>query len=266
MDKQISDKIKLFAGAVEKFVENNLMEKHQREENIRKVSSTLDIIMKESLKQGLKVAQQYAAAGAAAAAEFKAAGVSATNGSQAGASRGDSQTAGSGENIPTSTVEVTTPSPVEATKSEFQKIPVQVKKLENFKGELPKYQTFHASGVDVRAQLDQPIEVMPGQRILVPTGLSFAIPAGYEIQARPRSGWAIKDGVSLLNTPGTIDADYRGEVKIILINLGEKTLTINDQDRIAQLVLCPVVQASFVEVNELDSTARGAGGFGSTGR
>lgn len=235
MDKQISDKLKLFAGAVEKFVENNLMEKHQRDENLRKVTSTLDIIMKESLKQGIKVAQQYAAAGAQVAADYKA---------------------NAGESVESES----------ATTSQFQTIPVQVKKLENFKGELPKYQTLHASGVDVRAQLDQPIEVAAGQRILVPTGLAFAIPAGYEIQARPRSGWAIKDGVSLLNTPGTIDADYRGEVKIILINLGEKTLTINDQDRIAQLVLCPVVQASFVEVTELDSTARGAGGFGSTGR
>ncbi|MEK6556238.1 MAG: dUTP diphosphatase [Bdellovibrionota bacterium] len=145
-------------------------------------------------------------------------------------------------------------------------VTVQVKKLENFKGELPKYQTSLASGLDVRAQLENPIEVAVGQRVLVPTGLAFAIPAGYEIQARPRSGWAIRDGVSLLNTPGTIDADYRGEVKIILINLGDKTITISDQDRIAQLVLCPVLQAQFQEVENLDETVRGAGGFGSTGR
>lgn len=249
MDKQISDKIKFFAGAVEKFVENNLMEKHQREENIRKVTSTLDIIMKESLKQGIKVAQQYAAAGAAASSAFAA------------ASNGEDDKSG-GSTAEASATVVVTPT----SQYQIQNVPVQVKKLENFKGELPKYQTSLASGLDVRAQVEASIEVAPGQRVLVPTGLAFAIPSGYEIQARPRSGWAIKDGMSLLNTPGTIDADYRGEVKIILINLGDKTITINDQDRIAQLVLCPVVQATFEEVTELDSTVRGAGGFGSTGR
>lgn len=255
MDKQISDKIKFFAGAVEKFVENNLMEKHQREENIRKVTSTLDIIMKESLKQGIKVAQQYAAAGAAASSAFAAASAN----PEAGASTVDQQATAEANST-------TNSNSTAAPTYQIQNVPVQVKKLENFKGELPKYQTSLASGLDVRAQLEQAIEVAPGQRVLVPTGLAFAIPSGYEIQARPRSGWAIKDGMSLLNTPGTIDADYRGEVKIILINLGDKTLTINDQDRIAQLVLCPVVQATFQEVTELDSTVRGAGGFGSTGR
>jgi dUTP pyrophosphatase len=148
----------------------------------------------------------------------------------------------------------------------LKKVAVQVKKLSNFKGELPKYQTELASGIDVRAQLTEPVALQPGQRALIPTGLSFAIPAGYEIQARPRSGWAIRDGITLLNTPGTIDADYRGEVKVILANLGDATVTVQDQDRVAQLVLAPVLQAEMVEVEELDSTTRGAGGFGSTGR
>jgi dUTP pyrophosphatase len=98
-----------------------------------------------------------------------------------------------------------------------------------------------------------------------PTGLSFEIPFGMELQARPRSGWAAKQGLSVLNTPGTIDADYRGEVKIIIVNLGQETVQINDQDRVAQLVLCPVYQADFVLADDLSETARGAGGFGSTG-
>ena len=105
----------------------------------------------------------------------------------------------------------------------------------------------------------------PGERTLIPTGLSFEIPLGYEIQARPRSGLAIKKGLTLLNTPGTIDADYRGEVKIIVANLGQEHIEIADQDRIAQLVVAPVLQAHFELVTELSETARGAGGFGSTG-
>jgi len=148
----------------------------------------------------------------------------------------------------------------------MEKRTVKVQKLENFKGELPRYQSEHASGFDVRAQLPSSITLKPGERTLVPTGLSFEIPVGFEIQARPRSGWAIKEGVSLVNSPGTIDADYRGEVKIIVINLGQADVTVHDQDRIAQLVLCPVYQADFVVHEELSSTARGAGGFGSTGK
>ena len=148
----------------------------------------------------------------------------------------------------------------------MQKVPVQIKKLENFKGELPKYETSLASGVDVRAQIAESIQLEPGQRKLIPTGLAFAIPAGFEIQARPRSGWAIKKGLSLVNSPGTIDADYRGEVGIILINLGQETVEIHDQDRVAQLVLCPVLQAEFEEVESLSETQRGSGGFGSTGK
>lgn len=142
---------------------------------------------------------------------------------------------------------------------------LQVKTLDNFKGELPKYESTLASGFDVRAQLDETLFLKPGERFLIPTGLSFAIPEGFEIQARPRSGLAIKKGISLVNTPGTIDADYRGEVKIILINHGQETFEIKDQDRIAQLVVTPVIQADFELVTDLSETTRGAGGFGSTG-
>lgn len=148
----------------------------------------------------------------------------------------------------------------------MEKKVVKVQKLENFKGELPKYQSALASGFDVRAQLPASLTLKPGERTLVPTGLSFEIPPGFEIQARPRSGWAIKEGVSLVNSPGTIDADYRGEVKIIVINLGQADVVIHDQDRIAQLVLCPVYQADFVVEAGLSETARGSGGFGSTGK
>jgi dUTP pyrophosphatase len=144
--------------------------------------------------------------------------------------------------------------------------PVKLKRLENFKGDLPAYQTALASGFDVRAQLSTHVALKPGERALIPTGLAFEIPPGWEIQARPRSGWAIKQGMTLMNTPGTIDADYRGEVKIILVNLGQEPVLIQDQERIAQLVLCPVVQAEFVMVEELGGSDRGAGGFGSTGR
>lgn len=143
---------------------------------------------------------------------------------------------------------------------------IQIKKLEHFRGDLPAYQTPLASGFDVRAQLmGSEMKLSPGARAMVPTGLSFEIPPGFEIQARPRSGLAAKQGLTVLNTPGTIDADYRGEVKIILVNLGQETVEIKDQDRIAQLVLCPVVQADFELVETLGQSERGAGGFGSTG-
>ncbi|MCM2352559.1 MAG: dUTP diphosphatase [Pseudobdellovibrio sp.] len=143
---------------------------------------------------------------------------------------------------------------------------VKIKKWPHFKGELPAYQSHGASGFDVRAQLDQPLTLKPMERALVPTGLTFEIPVGYEIQARPRSGLAAKQGLSVLNTPGTIDADYRGEVKVILVNLGQEAITINDQERCAQFVICPIIQAQFHVVEELSDTARGAGGFGSTGK
>lgn len=145
------------------------------------------------------------------------------------------------------------------------KVPLKIKKLAHFKGDLPAYQSDLASGFDVRAQVSETISVNPGERVLVPTGLSFEIPPGYEIQVRPRSGLAWKNGVSMVNTPGTIDADYRGEVRVILINHGHEVFVINDQDRIAQLVLAPVTQAEFILVSDLSDSARGQGGFGSTG-
>ncbi len=148
----------------------------------------------------------------------------------------------------------------------MNKVNLKIKKLENFHGELPQYQSLGASGFDVRAQLVGPVLLNPGERAMIPTGLSFEIPLGFEIQARPRSGWAAKNGLTVLNTPGTIDADYRGEVKIILVNLGNESVVINDQDRCAQLVVAPVYQAQFELVSDLSNTERGVGGFGSTGR
>ena len=132
---------------------------------------------------------------------------------------------------------------------------------------LPAYETREAAGMDLRAAVpqDEPLVLKPTARHAVPTGLAFALPAGFEGQVRPRSGLALKAGVTCLNTPGTIDADYRGEVKVILINLGEEDFTIRRGDRIAQLVIAPVIQAGWREVDTLDETARGAGGFGSTG-
>ena len=132
---------------------------------------------------------------------------------------------------------------------------------------LPAYETVGAAGMDLRAAVedDAPIVLKPGARVMAPTGLAFAVPPGFEAQVRPRSGLAAKAGVTCLNTPGTIDSDYRGEVKVILINLGEEDFTIRRGDRIAQLVLAPVTQASWSLVASLDETTRGAGGFGSTG-
>ena len=132
---------------------------------------------------------------------------------------------------------------------------------------LPAYETAQAAGMDLRAAVpqDEPLVLRPGSRFPVPTGLAFALPSGFEGQVRPRSGLAFKSGVTCLNTPGTVDADYRGEVKVILINLGEEDVVIRRGDRIAQLIVAPVVQAQWVEVESLDETVRGAGGFGSTG-
>ena len=133
---------------------------------------------------------------------------------------------------------------------------------------LPAYETGQAAGMDLRAAVpeDEPFVLRPGSRHPIPTGLAFALPPGFEGQVRPRSGLAVKHGVTCLNTPGTVDADYRGEVKVILINLGEEDFVIRRGERIAQLVIAPVVQAVWSEVTSLDETARGAGGFGSTGR
>lgn len=132
---------------------------------------------------------------------------------------------------------------------------------------LPAYETPLAAGMDLRAAVadDEPMTLKPMARAMVPTGLAFAVPAGFEAQVRPRSGLAVKAGITCLNTPGTIDADYRGEVKVILINLGEEDFVIRRGDRIAQLVIAPVAAATWRPVTNLDETARGAGGFGSTG-
>jgi dUTP pyrophosphatase len=132
---------------------------------------------------------------------------------------------------------------------------------------LPAYETAGAAGMDLRAAVpeDEPMVLRPGGRAAVPTGLAVALPDGFEGQVRPRSGLAARHGVTLLNTPGTVDSDYRGEVKVILVNLGEEDFTIRRGDRIAQLVIAPVIQAKWAEVEDLDDTARGAGGFGSTG-
>ncbi|MBQ5848186.1 MAG: dUTP diphosphatase [Treponema sp.] len=130
---------------------------------------------------------------------------------------------------------------------------------------IPEYKTSGAAGADVCAFLSEPVVIKSGEFAMIPTGLSFAIPEGYEIQVRPRSGLAAKNGVTVLNTPGTIDSDYRGEVKVILINHGKDSFTVNNGDRIAQLIVAPVTQGVFEKTDELDSTERGEGGFGSTG-
>jgi dUTP pyrophosphatase len=146
---------------------------------------------------------------------------------------------------------------------------IAVRRLAHGQGlPLPAYETAMAAGMDLRAAVpeDEPLVLRPGDRHPVPTGLAMALPAGFEAQVRPRSGLAAKSGITCLNTPGTIDADYRGEVKVILVNLGEEAVTIRRGDRIAQMVIAPVVQASWAEVESLDETARGEGGFGSTGQ
>lgn len=130
---------------------------------------------------------------------------------------------------------------------------------------VPAYKTSGAAGADVCALIDSPVTIPAGKRAVVPTGLFFEIPEGYEVQVRPRSGLAAKNGITVLNTPGTIDSDYRGELMIILINLGDKDFVINSGDRIAQIVVAPVTQGVFELTDSLSETERGAGGFGSTG-
>jgi len=130
---------------------------------------------------------------------------------------------------------------------------------------IPEYKTAGAAGADICAFVSEPVTIPAGKYAMVPTGLFFEIPMGYEVQIRPRSGLAAKNGVTVLNTPGTIDSDYRGEIKIILINLGDKDFVINNGDRVAQMVIAPVTQGTFEIVKELSETERGAGGFGSTG-
>ncbi|MEC7140749.1 MAG: dUTP diphosphatase [Pseudomonadota bacterium] len=145
-------------------------------------------------------------------------------------------------------------------------VKVPLKRLDNGADlALPQYETAGSAGADIRAAVDAPLRLEPGQRALVPAGFAMALPAGYEAQVRPRSGLAVKNGITVLNAPGTIDSDYRGEVRVPLINLGDEAFTVERGMRIAQLVIAPVVQAGFDEVSDLDETARGAGGFGSTG-
>ncbi|MEP3430043.1 MAG: dUTP diphosphatase [Roseibium sp.] len=146
-------------------------------------------------------------------------------------------------------------------------VTLEFKRLDHGKDlPLPAYQSQLAAGLDLLAAVDAPLDLAPGERALVPTGLSMALPAGFEAQVRPRSGLAAKHGVTVLNTPGTIDADYRGEVKVILINLGQDSFQISRGERIAQMVVAPVLQAQIRQVEQLSETDRGSGGFGSTGR
>lgn len=141
---------------------------------------------------------------------------------------------------------------------------ILIKRLSK-KVSLPKYETSGSSGMDLAANNETKINIEPSQTVVIPTGLALCIPKGFEIQIRPRSGLAAKKKISVLNTPGTIDADYRGEIKVILINLGDESFEVEKGLRIAQMVLCPVVQAKLIEVDDLNKTERGTGGFGSTG-
>lgn len=131
---------------------------------------------------------------------------------------------------------------------------------------IPSYQTSGAAGADISAFIDEDIVLKSGERAFVPTGIKISIPEGFEVQVRPRSGLAAKNGVTVLNAPGTIDSDYRGEIKVILINLGKEDFTIKNGERIAQLVVAPVTRGVFVKAQALDNTERGEGGFGSTGK
>jgi dUTP pyrophosphatase len=145
-------------------------------------------------------------------------------------------------------------------------VPVKLKRLPHGVGlDLPAYATAGAAGADVLAAVEKPITIAPGRRALIPTGFCIALPPGYELQIRPRSGLALKNGIVLPNSPGTIDEDYRGEVGVIVLNASEEHFTVTRGMRIAQAVLAPVVRAVWDEVDDLDATARGAGGFGSTG-
>ena len=142
---------------------------------------------------------------------------------------------------------------------------MEVKIINKSHHQLPAYETIQSAGMDLRANLEEPITLQPMQRCLVPTGLFMALPAGYEAQVRPRSGLAIKKGITVLNSPGTIDADYRGEICVILINLSQEPFVINDGERIAQMVISNYEQVEWNQVEVLDDTERGAGGFGHTG-
>ena len=141
---------------------------------------------------------------------------------------------------------------------------IQIKKLSN-EVLTPKYETSGSSGMDIAAYIERDIIINPGEKALIPTGFSLSVPRGYEVQIRPRSGLAVKKGVTVLNTPGTIDSDYRGEIKVILINLSKDEFSVKNGERIAQIVVCPIKQVIVEEVKELTETIRGIGGFGSTG-
>ena len=141
---------------------------------------------------------------------------------------------------------------------------IQIKKLSN-EVLTPKYETSGSSGMDIAAYIERDIIINPGEKALIPTGFSLSVPRGYEVQIRPRSGLAVKKGVTVLNTPGTIDSDYRGEIKVILINLSKDEFSVKNGERIAQMVVCPIKQVIVEEVKELTETIRGVGGFGSTG-
>ena len=142
---------------------------------------------------------------------------------------------------------------------------MQAKVINKSKHALPAYATESAAGMDLRANLQEPVVLKPLERRLIPTGLFIELPVGYEAQIRPRSGLALKHGITVLNTPGTIDADYRGEIMVLLINFSQEDFVINDGERIAQMVLAKHEQCDFIEVEELDETERGAGGYGHTG-
>jgi len=131
---------------------------------------------------------------------------------------------------------------------------------------LPEYKTEGSSGMDLMANVEQTVKILPGEKKIISTGIMVAIPEQYEIQIRPRSGLAAKNGISVLNTPGTIDSDYRGEIKVILINLGKDIFQINKNDRIAQMIVCPIIKVELKEVESLPKTVRGEGGFGSTNK
>ena len=131
---------------------------------------------------------------------------------------------------------------------------------------LPEYKTDGSSGMDLMANVEQTVKILPGEKKIISTGIMVAIPEQYEIQIRPRSGLAAKNGISVLNTPGTIDSDYRGEIKVILINLGKDIFQINKNDRIAQMIVCPIIKVELKEVENLPETVRGEGGFGSTNK
>jgi dUTP pyrophosphatase len=143
---------------------------------------------------------------------------------------------------------------------------MKVRIVNKSKHPLPQYQTDHSAGLDLKANLDSPVTLKTLERALIPTGLFIELPEGYEAQIRPRSGLAIKNGVTILNSPGTIDADYRGEIKIILINLSNEDFVINDGERICQMIIAKYEKVSLVEVEEISDTKRGSGGFGHTGK